>query len=75
MRVGTEDFLSPLWQLGEPYRKVEDLASLVLSFAWLMNSRTGPPIERIKYMAKLANALASLIDTAREILRVFQVVS
>lgn len=74
MRVGTEDFLSPLWQLGEPYKKVDDLASLVLAFAWLMNSRTGPPIERIEFMAELANAPASLIDTVREIVRLFQVV-
>ena len=72
MRVGTEDFLYPLWQPGEPYRKMDDLASLVLSFAWLMNLRTGLPIERIRCMAKVANAPASLIDTAHEILRVFQ---
>ena len=68
MRVGTEDFLSPLWQSGEPYKEVDDLAALVLSFAWLMKFRTGPPIERIKLMAELANAPASLIDTAHTIL-------
>lgn len=72
MRVGTEDFWSPLWQSGEPYKEVDDLASLVLSFAWLMNFRTGPPIERISLMAGLANAPVSLIDTAHTILRVFQ---
>lgn len=32
-RAGTEDFRSPLWQTGEQYRIVDDLASLVLSFA------------------------------------------
>ena len=72
MRVGTEDFWSPLWQLGEPYKEVDDLASLVLSFAWLMNFRSRPPIERIKLMGELADAPASLIDTPHEILRVFQ---
>ena len=75
MRVGTEDFWSPLWQSGEPYKEVDDLASLVLSFAWLMNCRTGPPIQRIKLMAELANAPASLIDIARKMLRLFQEVS
>jgi len=72
MRVGTEDFWSPLWQSGEPYKEVDDLASLVLSFAWLMNFRTRPPIERIRLLAELAIAAASLIDTAHTILRVFQ---
>ena len=70
MRVGTEDFWSPLWQSGEPYKEVDDLASLVLSFAWLMKFRTGSPIERIKLMAELAHAPASLINTAHKILRV-----
>ncbi|KAL3151006.1 hypothetical protein ABBQ38_012877 [Trebouxia sp. C0009 RCD-2024] len=75
MKVGTEDFQSPLWQTGKPYRQVDDLASLVLSFAWLMNMSTGPPIDRIKWMAKLANAPVSLIESAHEILRVFQEMS
>lgn len=35
-RVGTEDFRSPLWQEGQQYNAVDDLASLVLSFAWLL---------------------------------------
>ena len=72
MRVGTEEFWSPLWPLGDAYKKVDDLASLVLSFAWLMKFRTRPPIERIKLMAELANAPASLVDTAHHILRMFK---
>ena len=71
MKVGTEDFQSPLWQTGQPYREVDDLASLVLSFAWLVNIRTGSPIDRIKCMAEHANAPDSLIDLAHKILKVF----
>jgi len=37
-----------------------------------MSFRTRPPIERIRLMAELAIAPASLIDTAHTILRVFQ---
>lgn len=71
MKVGTEDFRSPLWQTGQPYREVDDLASLLLSFAWLVKFRTGSPIERIKRTAELAKAPVSLIESAHEILRVF----
>lgn len=71
-RVGTEDFRSPLWQEGKQYRAVDDLASLVLSFAWLLNMRTESSIERIRWVAKLPNAPESMVNTADEILRVFQ---
>ncbi len=70
-RVGTEAFRSPLWKTGERYRAVDDLASLVLSFAWLLNMRTEPPIERIRWVAQLANAPQSMIDTADNVLRIF----
>ncbi|KAL3142534.1 hypothetical protein ABBQ38_002856 [Trebouxia sp. C0009 RCD-2024] len=70
MRVGTEDFC--LWQSGEPHKEVDDLASFVLLCAWLMKLHTGPPIECFKLMAELANAPASLVDTAHKSLRVFQ---
>ncbi len=71
-RVGTEDFRSPLWQTGKQYKAVDDLASLVLSFAWLLNMRTESPIERIRWVAKLPNAPKSMINTADDILRMFQ---
>ncbi len=71
-RVGTEDFRSPLWQTGKQYKAVDDLASLVLSFAWLLNMRTESPIERIRWVAKLPNAPKSMIKTADDILRMFQ---
>ena len=51
--VGTEGFWSPLWQEGQQYKAVDDLASLVLSFAWLLNMRTESSIERIRWVAKL----------------------
>ena len=35
-KVGTDDFRSPLWQAGEPYGTLDDLASFLLSFAWLL---------------------------------------
>ncbi len=73
-RVGTEDFRSPLWQEGQQYKAVDDLASLVLSFAWLLNMRTESAIERIRWvaMAKLPNAPESMVKTAADILRLFQ---
>lgn len=71
MKVGTEGFQSPLRQTGQPYREVDDLASLVLSFAWLVHIRTGSPIDRIKWMAEHANAPDSLIDLVHRILQVF----
>jgi len=71
-RVGTEDFRSPLWQAGKRYRAVDDLASLVLSFAWLLNMRTESPIERVRWVAKLPNAPESMIKTADDILGMFQ---
>ncbi len=42
LRVGTEDFWSPLWKPGKQYRAVDDLASLLLSFAWLLSMHTEP---------------------------------
>ena len=71
-RVGTEDFRSPLWQEGKQYRAVDDLASLVLSFAWLLNMRTESSIERIRWVAKLPDAPQSMVNTAEKVLRVFQ---
>ncbi len=49
-RVGTEDFWSPLWQAEKRHRAVEDLASLVLSFAWLLSMRTESPIESVAHL-------------------------
>ncbi len=71
-RVGTEDFWSPLWQAGKRYRAVEDLASLVLSSAWLLNMRTESPVECVRWVAKLPNAPESMIKTADDVLRMFQ---
>ena len=51
---------------------MDDLASLVLSFAWLLNMRTESSIERIRWVAKLPNAPKSMIKTADDILRMFQ---
>ncbi len=44
LRVGTEDFRPPLWRAGEPYQAMDDLASLLWSFPWLLHTRTGPAI-------------------------------
>ncbi|KAA6421293.1 MAG: hypothetical protein FRX49_08779 [Trebouxia sp. A1-2] len=71
-RVGTEDFRSPLWQEGKQYKAVDDLASLVLSFAWLLNMRTESSIERIKWVAKLPAAPESMVKIADDVLRMFQ---
>lgn len=71
-RVGTEYFRSPLWQEGKQYKAVDDLASLVLSFAWLLNMRTESSIERIRWVAKLPNAPESMVKIADDILRMFQ---
>ena len=70
-RVRTEDFRSPLWQ-GQQYKAVDDLATLVLSFAWLLNMRTESSIERIRWVAKLPNAPETMVKTAADILRIFQ---
>ena len=70
-RVRTEDFRSPLWQ-GQQYKAVDDLASLVLSFAWLLNMRTESSIERIRWVAKLPNAPETMVKTAADILRISQ---
>ena len=71
-RVGTEDFRSPLWQEGQQYKAVDDVASLVLSFACLLNMRTESSIERIKWVAKLPNAPESMVKTAANIFSIFQ---
>lgn len=67
-KVGTEYFWSPHWQPGKRYRAVDDLASLVLTFAWLLNNRGEGPIERIQYMAALVNAPRTLVETALHVL-------
>ena len=72
-RVGTEVLRSPLWQEGQQYKAVGDLASLALSFAWLLNARTGSSIERIRWVAKLPNAPESMVKTVADILRTFHV--
>ena len=72
LRVGTEAFRSPLWKTEKQYRAVDDLASLVLSFAWLLNMRTEPPIERIRWVAQLPSAPQSMVDTANSVLRMFR---
>ena len=71
-KVGTEDFWSPLWQDGQKYRTVDDLASLVLSFAWLLDKCTESSVERIRWVAKLPAAPESMVETAADILRRFQ---
>ena len=72
MRVGTEDFRSPLWQVGTPYREIDDLASLLLSFAWLLQMRTQALLVRINYLAELPNDPQALIDTAKIVLSTYQ---
>lgn len=72
LRVGTEDFRSPLWQVGTPYREIDDLASLLLSFAWLLQMRTQALIVQISHLAELPNAPQALIDAAKSVLNTYQ---
>ena len=67
-RVGTDDFRSPLWQAGEPYGILDDLASLLLSFAWLLHMRTEPLALRIRYLSEFPSAPQTMIDTATRVL-------
>ena len=69
-RVGTEDFRSPLWQAGESYGTNDDVASLLLSFAWLLHMRTEPVALRIQLLSELPNAPQTMIDTAKRVLSV-----
>lgn len=68
LRVGTEDFRSPLWQAGTPYRAVDDLASLLLSFAWFLDIQTGPLILRIQRLVEVVNAPQTMMETAKHVL-------
>ena len=71
MRAGTEDFRSPLWQAGRPYQAIDDLASLLLSFAWLLHMRTEPAIAQIQYLAELPNAPQSMAETSQLVLNTY----
>ena len=62
-------FWSPLWQAGKQYRAMEDLASLVLSFAWLLSMHAESLVEQVRQVAKLPNAPQSMIKTGEYILR------
>ena len=70
--VSIKDLCSPPWQEGQQYNAVDDLASLVLSFARLLNMRTESSVERIRWAANLPNAPESMVKTAADVLRIFQ---
>lgn len=71
-RVGTEGFWSPLWQAEQRYGEVDDLASLLLSFAAMLHAPLKEhPIQRILFVAQLPDAPQTLIDTAKHIERMY----
>ena len=72
-RVGTDNFRSPLWQVGEPYGTLDDLASLLLSFAWLLHMRTEPLALRIQHLSELPVAPQTMVDTAIRVLSALEV--
>ena len=73
LRVGTEAFWSPVWRAEQRYREVDDLASLLLSFAAMLHApQKDHPIKRILFVAQIPDAPQTLIDTAKHIERMYE---
>ena len=69
----TEGFESPLWRADQRYTEVDDLASLLLSFAAMLHAPLKEhPIKRILYLAQLPDASQTLIDAAKHIERMYE---